>query len=166
MTISPNELAGLSRYELEQLAVAQGQLLDARNVLLRAIPGCKAHGDECVPHAIEWVERMKWVERMAGAGACAPLEPPVPHVMTVEERARCCFYWSGLDKSLHSRGLDVVEQIIREAMMVAASEEREAVAHNYGYSGVVADAIRRGDRRVDGGTRADNAKCIPAVPPM
>jgi len=26
-------------------------------MVLAAIPGCGAHGDQCVPHALEWIER-------------------------------------------------------------------------------------------------------------
>lgn len=32
-------------------------LLNHRNELLREIPECEAHGDQCVPHAKEWIRR-------------------------------------------------------------------------------------------------------------
>ena len=35
------------------------KLLAERNRLLEAIPECQAHGDKCVPHAIEWVNQSK-----------------------------------------------------------------------------------------------------------
>ena len=38
----------------EELDVTD-KLLAARDALLRSIPACAAHGDQCVPHAMEWV---------------------------------------------------------------------------------------------------------------
>lgn len=40
----------------EELRITD-QLLEQRNKLLAAIPACEAHGDQCIPHAIEWVQR-------------------------------------------------------------------------------------------------------------
>lgn len=34
-------------------------LLDERNKLLEAIPPCGAHGSQCVPHAIDWVNEKR-----------------------------------------------------------------------------------------------------------
>ncbi|MFC1879801.1 hypothetical protein ACFLZW_07795, partial [Chloroflexota bacterium] len=34
------------------------KIIAERSRLLSAIPACEHHGDECVPHAIEWVEKM------------------------------------------------------------------------------------------------------------
>jgi len=34
-------------------------LLTARNELLSAIPACEGHGDQCIPHAIEWVKNIQ-----------------------------------------------------------------------------------------------------------
>ena len=39
----------------EELRVTD-QLLTERDRLLKSVPECKAHGDQCVPHAIEWVQ--------------------------------------------------------------------------------------------------------------
>lgn len=41
----------------EYIAILEN-LLKERDKLLRAIPECPEHG-QCVPHAIEWVEKMK-----------------------------------------------------------------------------------------------------------
>ena len=32
------------------------KLLEQRNKVLAAIPACPDHGDQCIPHAIEWVQ--------------------------------------------------------------------------------------------------------------
>jgi hypothetical protein len=42
----------------EELAVTD-KLLEQRNHVLRAIPECQDHGDQCIPHALEWIEKMK-----------------------------------------------------------------------------------------------------------
>ena len=39
----------------EELCVAD-KLLEVRTDLLRSIPECPVHGDQCVPHALEWVQ--------------------------------------------------------------------------------------------------------------
>lgn len=35
------------------------EILEDRYQVMRAIPECEAHGWNCVPHALEWVERAK-----------------------------------------------------------------------------------------------------------
>jgi hypothetical protein len=61
----------LEAYVAQQLAevreelVLTDKLLAERNRLLQAIPACPAHGSECVPHAIEWVQAAK--EALAAA---------------------------------------------------------------------------------------------------
>ena len=35
------------------------QLLEERQRVLDAIPECPAHGRNCVPHAIDWINKMK-----------------------------------------------------------------------------------------------------------
>jgi hypothetical protein len=35
------------------------ELLEERQRVLDAIPDCKLHGRNCVPHAIEWIEKQK-----------------------------------------------------------------------------------------------------------
>jgi hypothetical protein len=42
----------------EELRVTDA-LLEARNRVLQSIPGCEAHGEQCVPHALEWIEKAK-----------------------------------------------------------------------------------------------------------
>ena len=42
--------------ELSRELAVSDKLLEERNRVLRAIPGCDAHGDQCVPHALEWIE--------------------------------------------------------------------------------------------------------------
>lgn len=41
--------------ELEEEVAVDNKLLAERDRLLDAIPACSAHGDKCIPHAIEWV---------------------------------------------------------------------------------------------------------------
>lgn len=41
--------------DLEQEVAVDDKLLAERDRLLEAIPACDAHGDKCIPHAIEWV---------------------------------------------------------------------------------------------------------------
>jgi hypothetical protein len=47
------------RDDLRAEGAADELLLAKRNRLLGAIPGCPVHGNQCVSHAIEWVEGMK-----------------------------------------------------------------------------------------------------------
>jgi hypothetical protein len=42
---------------LQQELAVTNKLLDERNRLLDAIPECPQHGRQCVPHAIEWVQK-------------------------------------------------------------------------------------------------------------
>ncbi len=42
----------------EELAITN-KLLELRESVLRAIPECPVHGADCVPHALEWVEKAK-----------------------------------------------------------------------------------------------------------
>lgn len=44
--------------ELEEEVRIGDTLLAERNRLLATIPGCDVHGQDCVPHAIEWVQGM------------------------------------------------------------------------------------------------------------
>jgi hypothetical protein len=34
-------------------------ILNERNKVLDAIPPCPLHGTQCVPHALEWIDRQK-----------------------------------------------------------------------------------------------------------
>lgn len=45
--------------ELEdELKITEG-LLNEQYRVMDAIPACSVHGNRCVPHAIEWIERVK-----------------------------------------------------------------------------------------------------------
>lgn len=50
--------------ELESELTVTNKLLADRDRLLKAIPSCVAHGDQCVPHAIEWVEQVKTLAKV------------------------------------------------------------------------------------------------------
>jgi hypothetical protein len=56
---------------LQQELAVTNKLLDERNRLLDAIPECPQHGRQCVPHAIEWVQKRATV-------------PPSPDVELVD----------------------------------------------------------------------------------
>ena len=43
--------------ELEAEVAIDDKLLSEHSRLLEAIPPCPLHGSQCVPHAIDWVER-------------------------------------------------------------------------------------------------------------
>jgi len=45
--------------ELEAEVAIDDKLLNARDNLLKSIPECPEHGNQCIPHAMEWVEKMK-----------------------------------------------------------------------------------------------------------
>jgi hypothetical protein len=42
----------------EELEVTD-RLLEERNQVMEAIPACPAHGNQCVPHALDWIEWQK-----------------------------------------------------------------------------------------------------------
>jgi hypothetical protein len=44
---------------LEREVEVDDKLLTEQDRLLDAIPACEAHGNQCVPHAIEWVRAAK-----------------------------------------------------------------------------------------------------------
>jgi hypothetical protein len=43
--------------EAREEILVSDKLLAERNRVLSTIPACDAHGDQCVPHAIEWIEQ-------------------------------------------------------------------------------------------------------------
>lgn len=45
--------------DLEEDRRITEHLLEEKHRLLKAIPACEIHGEMCVPHAIEWIERVK-----------------------------------------------------------------------------------------------------------
>ena len=45
--------------DLEEGRRITEHLLEEKHRLLKAIPACEIHGEMCVPHAIEWIERVK-----------------------------------------------------------------------------------------------------------
>ncbi len=54
LTECENRIADLE----EELRVTDS-LLNERMRVMREIPECPAHGDNCVPHAIDWVKKQK-----------------------------------------------------------------------------------------------------------
>lgn len=46
-------------FNLEKDLEVSDHLLNERNKVLNAIPKCKVHGSQCIPNAIEWIERVK-----------------------------------------------------------------------------------------------------------
>jgi hypothetical protein len=63
--------------ELEREVDVDNKLLAERDRLLEAIPACDAHGDKCIPAAIEWVgaariDAEKW-RTLIGCGRIYPL---------------------------------------------------------------------------------------------
>ena len=65
-TIIENIIILIQNYKVNELKVL-GSLLDERNKLLEVIPKCEIHG-ACIPHAIDWIEKMKASERAFKAG--------------------------------------------------------------------------------------------------
>lgn len=49
--------------ELKQNVYYSDQIIETRNRLLKLIPPCPVHGEECVPHAMEWVSAALAKER-------------------------------------------------------------------------------------------------------
>jgi hypothetical protein len=45
--------------KLENEIKTDDALLEERERLLNAIPECTVHGVGCIPHAVEWIERVK-----------------------------------------------------------------------------------------------------------
>jgi len=43
------------------------ELLKDRTNLLKIIPECEAHGDQCVPHAMEWIAKAKTLAKVIEA---------------------------------------------------------------------------------------------------
>lgn len=69
------------------------KLLATRDELLTAVPECEAHGNQCVPHAIEWVKT-----------AAAELEALRARVKELEtEQGECARYATRLAVSLAKR---------------------------------------------------------------
>lgn len=49
--------------ELKKNVHYSDQIIETRNRLLKLIPPCPVHGEECVPHAMEWVSAALAKER-------------------------------------------------------------------------------------------------------
>ena len=59
--------AGMAMQSLEMIMEefsVLDKLLNDRIEVLRTIPACVAHGDKCIPHAIEWVSQVKALARV------------------------------------------------------------------------------------------------------
>lgn len=66
MCKAQGKLGLLSREVLIDLVIALSEelevtdrLLEERNRVMEAIPPCPAHGCQCVPYALDWIERVK-----------------------------------------------------------------------------------------------------------
>lgn len=79
--------------ELQAELAITNKLLDTRNELLALIPACEAHGDQCVPHAKEWVTNIKsWKESvLAEVG-----EFEGNKILTIDQDDIDCTYHSSL----------------------------------------------------------------------
>ncbi len=49
------ESIALAICDFNSMAVTDQKIIESRNKVLQAIPPCPAHGNECVPHALEWI---------------------------------------------------------------------------------------------------------------
>ena len=45
--------------DLKKELIVTEEILKDRTRILEAIPECCAHGNQCVPHALEWIEKAK-----------------------------------------------------------------------------------------------------------
>lgn len=61
-TISRSEWDNLTPDEQYDFMCLLNRLVDSSRELLHLIPECPDHGNECIPHAKEWVARMTGVE--------------------------------------------------------------------------------------------------------
>lgn len=52
--------------ELEKELAVTDELLVERDRLLKTIPECPVHGNQCIPHALEWVNRVKTIAKIIG----------------------------------------------------------------------------------------------------
>ena len=48
--------------ELEEELTVTDKLLATRQEVLNEIPECPTHGNECMPHALDWIKRAKELE--------------------------------------------------------------------------------------------------------
>jgi hypothetical protein len=60
---SYNRLFDQNQEILKELQVTDELYNDAKKVL-EAIPECSLHGNLCIPHAIDWVEKQKALNRI------------------------------------------------------------------------------------------------------
>lgn len=58
-SIDLNQYLMQALIESEDLVKLTDAILEQRSRVLKAIPECNAHGDECVPHALDWVKEHK-----------------------------------------------------------------------------------------------------------
>ncbi len=59
-SLALDHLAAISRVgALEAELTVTDKLLAERNKVMEAIPECPEHGSQCVPYALEWIERAK-----------------------------------------------------------------------------------------------------------
>jgi hypothetical protein len=59
-SLALDHLAAIGRVAaLEAELAVTNKLLAERNRVMEAIPECPEHGSQCVPHALEWIERVQ-----------------------------------------------------------------------------------------------------------
>jgi len=63
-----SEMALASLEELKKELETTDKLLEESNTVLKAIPECPVHGDRCIPHAIEWVNRVRYFAKLIMEG--------------------------------------------------------------------------------------------------
>lgn len=56
------QAADPSLAELQEELRITDKLLEGREQVLRAVPACPAHGNACIPHALEWLQRAVGLE--------------------------------------------------------------------------------------------------------
>ena len=58
------DMALQSLIAIEKELETTDKLLADRQKIMEAIPACVAHGGQCVPHAIEWIEQVKTLAKV------------------------------------------------------------------------------------------------------
>lgn len=79
--------------QLKQNVFYSDQIIETRNRLLKSIPPCPMHGDECVPHAQDWVqaalkdaERLDWLNQHYESTTYSDVRSSIDACMAKERR--------------------------------------------------------------------------------
>lgn len=79
--------------ELKQSVFYSDQIIETRNRLLRLIPPCPMHGEECVPHAQDWVQaalkdadRLDWLDQHYESTTYSDVRSSIDACMEKERR--------------------------------------------------------------------------------